>query len=200
MTLAETATLNCSWLGLMQLVKPAKGQMVGFAYADWHHFAIIDDYVLLYIWDSREIIDAFPLKAMDNFETVKITDNGKQLFIGQNTSERAKAIVAQLCDKYDLPIIVKGGVPSLTDLKDAVSSALQSVNHDVFNCVDNTMSAVFVPKTMQLPETLYMYKLAPTLNPSMYKLVDPTSYLGRSKHYAIIAHAYVLNLIESLNK
>lgn len=190
--------LNCSWLGLLQIAKPAKGEQVGFAYADWHHFAIIDNYVILYIWDSREIIDAFPKDILTNFTGVKLSDNGKQLYMGDNTSSRARRIVHELLAKYDLPIIETGGTEPIADLHERAAEAAKTVCKD-FTCINEDLSIVFVPKTMQLPDNLYMYKLVPTLNDAMYKLCDSTAYLGRAKHYAVLAHVYVLQTIEQLN-
>lgn len=195
----ETDTMECSWLGLFKLVKPKRGEKIGIPYADWHHLAILDNYVLLYIWDTREIVDAFPLDVMKPFQAVKIADSGKQLWLGRNTSERARTIVKELCSKYEfLPVVTEGGIETIQTLKENAERCKATVDKNAFVC-DDAMSSVFIPKTMKLPDNLFMFKQAPTLNPSKIKLVDATSYLGRAKYYAQIGHAYVLRTIEILN-
>lgn len=189
---------NNAWLGRMQIIKPKKGEKIGIPYSPWHHLAIVDNIVLLYVWDTREITDAYKIGDLrSDFDTMKIVDNGKSLFYGKNTSERAKRSVKALLDKYpELPITDVSTVIDLDKLRSDAKEALESLA-DID--MQEDAAIVFIDKTMALPDNLYMYKQMPTFNPTKIKLADNNAYNGRAKYFAILARKAVLDNIKQLN-
>lgn len=84
-------------LGQMLIAKPKKNAKIGIPYKPYHHIAIIDDYVLLYVWNTREIQDAFRLADLQSsFETTQINDNFRELHIGPTTTKRAMRAVQSI--------------------------------------------------------------------------------------------------------
>lgn len=201
MDVKDLDNMECTYLGLMQVVKPKSKQKCGIPYAAWHHFAVIDNYVLLYLWDTREIIDAYELDVLKPFEASSVNDNGKELLVTRNTSERAIAIVDLLKKKYGsmLPIIIHGARPTLSTVKQEAQQLLDSIDKDMFVFGEDDASIIFIDKNFVLPENLYMYRRMPTLNDQKIKLSDPNSYIGRGQYLANAAHAYVLKQIQQLN-
>lgn len=194
MTNQELSKLaNEAWLGRLRIFKPRKGEKIGIPYKPWHHLAIIDQIVIVYIWDTREIIDAFPLSELaSEFDTVKIVDSGKQLFIGKNTSSRAKTKVdIQLAAYPDLPIEKSNDIMDIKTVKAAAESALSEVDMSIFEMHDDA-SIVFVDADVELPDNLYMYRKAETFNPNKIKLADNNAYSGRAKYFAIQARCMIL--------
>jgi hypothetical protein len=91
---------NESWLGRLRIFKPKKNEKLGIPYKAWHHLAFIDDFVFTYIWDTRELIDCYRLGDMTpEFDTIKISDSGKALFIGANTSKFAESTAKSLLSR-----------------------------------------------------------------------------------------------------
>lgn len=184
---------NASWLGRLLVFKPKKGEKLGIPYKPWHHIAIIDNVVLTYVWDTREVIDAYKLGDVSvEFETVKVTDNCKALFIGSDTTERAKKQVRALLEKYaELPIIDGTAKLDLKTVKQMSEDAIVDLEVDNIDLQEEA-KVVFVPKDAPLPDNLYMYAEMPTVNPKKRKFADNNAYTGIGKHFAIIARCAIL--------
>jgi hypothetical protein len=137
---------------------------------------------------------------LDSFATTKPTDSGAQLFIGKNTSERAKSVVANLLKQYpELPVIVDGGKPSLSDIKERAELALSKLDTTMFD-INEDASIVFVAKDIILPSDMCMYAAMPTFNPQKLKFADNYNYVGRGKYFAIQARCAVLKNIQEINQ
>lgn len=186
--------VNEVWLGRLMIVKPKKNAMIGIPYKAWHHLAIIDDVVLTYVWDTREIIDAYRISDLkDNFETIKVADSGKALFVSKNTTKRAANAVRSLLQKYnELPIVDGTERPDLKTVKEATDDMLLDVDIDNFDIHDDC-KIVFVDKSLPVPSNMYMYVQMPTVNPNKIKYADNNSYSGMAKYFAIQARCAILS-------
>jgi hypothetical protein len=184
---------NPGWLGRLRLQKPKKNEKIGIPYKDWHHLAIIDDYVFTYVWDTRAIIDVYPLSACTPFNTTKITDSGRPLLVTAETTSRAAKIAKELCKKYpELPIVVSGTKLDIKVVREAAEDALLNVDIDTFMILNDTQSFLVDDKANMLDE-LYMYEKVPTIQPNKAKYADNNSYTGIAKYFAILAHCAVLS-------
>jgi hypothetical protein len=189
---------NSVWLGRMQVFKPKKGQKTGIPVSAWHHLAKIDDLIIKFIWDTREIIDVHAITDLaDSIETMSILDNGKALFLGDNSSDRAKTLIDKLTSKYpDLPIGTAKAVNTPLDLlredaAKAVAYTEQLANTKGCLLTDDA-STIFVPETMPTMPDMYMFTNVPTMHTSKVRYKDNNAYSGRSKYYAIIARCSII--------
>lgn len=192
---------NSSWFGRIQIFKPKSGNKIGVPYEPWHHFGIIGDYVLLYIWDTREIVACYPISKLKlaGVPFTKITDSGLRLRIGKNTPKNVIPIITELVKKYpDIPIILNNEVDDISSIRKLAKEAIDNLD-EIFDAQDEA-EIVFVPKNYELPENmLYMFTEGETFNPERKKLVDLTSYIGRRRHFAIIARCAILNELKEYN-
>lgn len=184
---------NEAWLGRLRVFKPKKNEKIGIPYKPWHHIAFIDNVVFTYVWDTREIVDAFPMNDVTyDFETIKITDSGKALRFGSDTTNRAMKLAKQLKAKYaDLPIATENEALNLQVVKDLAADALLDVDVDIFDIHDDG-KIVFVDKSIELPEDLYMYAESVTVNPNKRKFADNNAYAGIAKYFATQARCAIL--------
>lgn len=205
MTKEELSCLaNELWLGRLRIHKPKKNEKCGIPYKPWHHLAFIDKFVFTYVWDTREIIDVFMLSDVQpSFETVKLVDAGKALFVGKDTTSRAKAVVQQLLAKYkELPIVNGLARKTLVKVKEDTEAMLLDIDYDNFDVHDDAQT-IFVDKTAPIPDNLYMYQEMFTVNPAKRKFADNTAYQGIAKQFAVQARCAILaewsNLIKNDN-
>lgn len=193
---------NSTWFGRLCIFRPKKNEDIGVVYEPWHHFGIIDDKVIVYIWDTREIVNVLNLSSfkIGTFESAKIADDGNQLFIGRNTSKTIIPMIKELRKKYeDLPILINNETDSLSDLKKRSTKALEQFSNLKYIEVHDNGRIVFIDSELKLPNELYMFSEMVTFNPNKMKLADMTVYLGRRKYHAIIARCAILKEILEFN-
>lgn len=184
---------NEAWLGRLRLVKPKQKAKIGFAYEPWHHLAICDDIVILYLWDYRAIVAVHKLEDLaENFETVRIIDNGKPLVLSGLLSQESIDILAPVLLKYqDLPICSKETPITLENAKQQAEDALASLDRSVIETDDS--STIFVSKSLQFPDKLYMFTKQSNMNPDKDMITDSNVYSGRAKYFSITARCAIIN-------
>jgi GTPase SAR1 family protein len=193
--------VNEVWLGRLMIIKPKKNAKIGIPYKAWHHLAIIDNIVFTYVWDTREIIDAYRIGDLStDFETIKVSDNGKALFISKNTTQRCAKQLRELMSKYkELPIIDGTERLDLKTVKETTEEMMLDIDTDNFDVHDDC-KVVFVDKSAPVPENLYMFTKMPTINPHKVKYADNNAYAGMAKYFAIQARCAILKSWSELIK
>lgn len=189
------------WFGCLQIFKPKKNSDIGIPYKPWNHFAIIGQYVIVYVWDTREIVNIYSISSIrfGSFEYDNITDNNEQLFCGRNTTDSAIKIVEELKSKYEhIPILGINETDQCSSIKKQAMSMLKEIDTDMFSIQDDA-KIIFIDKNLKLPDDIMMYTETDTFNPSKRKFSDMNVYIGRGRYFGIIARCDLLKQIKTLN-